>query len=67
MIRVGANRQMMLAKIDRMAIGDMPDFDPGMKKAVAGLARCTDAANKHMIMASDGDPAAPSGSTIKAL
>ncbi len=67
MVRVGPNRQMMLARIDRMAIGDMPDFDPSMKKAVAGLARCTDAANKHMIMASDGDPAAPSGGTMAAL
>jgi uncharacterized membrane protein len=67
MARVGQNRQMMLSKIDRMAIGDMPDFDPGMKKAAVGLASCKDAANKHMIMASDGDPAAPSPSTIKAL
>jgi hypothetical protein len=67
MVRVGPNRAMMLAQIDKMAIGDMPDFDPSMKKAVTGLARCTDAANKHMIMASDGDPAAPSASTIKAL
>jgi uncharacterized membrane protein/Mg-chelatase subunit ChlD len=67
MVRVGANRQMMLSRIDRMQIGDMPDFDPSMKKAVAGLARCTDAANKHMIIASDGDPAAPSNGTIAAL
>ncbi len=67
MSRVGPNKQMMLAKIDRMQVGDMPDFDPSMKKAVVGLAKCADAANKHMIMASDGDPAAPSGSTIKAL
>lgn len=67
MVRVGANRQMMLSRIDRMAIGDMPDFDPSMKKAVAGLARCTDAANKHMIIASDGDPSAPSPSTVAAL
>jgi uncharacterized membrane protein len=67
MVRVGANRQMMLSQIDRMAIGDMPDFDPSMKKAVVGLAKCADAANKHMIIASDGDPAAPSSSTIKAL
>lgn len=67
MARVGQNKQMMLSKIDRMAIGDMPDFDPGMKKAVVGLATCKDAANKHMIMASDGDPAAPSPGTIKAL
>ena len=61
------NRQMMLSKIDRMQIGDMPDFDPSMKKAVVGLAGCTDAANKHMILASDGDPGAPSQSTINAI
>jgi uncharacterized membrane protein/Mg-chelatase subunit ChlD len=67
MVRVGANKQMMLSKIDRMAIGDMPDFDPSMKKAVVGLATCKDAANKHMIIASDGDPTAPSPSTIAAL
>lgn len=67
MSRVGPNRAMMLSKIDRMAIGDMPDFDPSMKKAVVGLAGCADAANKHMIIASDGDPAAPSASTIRAL
>src|SRR3954468_14300777 len=68
MVRAGeGNRQMMLARIDRMQIGDMPDFDPSMKKAAVGLAKLPDAANKHMIMASDGDPTAPSGSTIKAL
>ena len=58
---------MMLAKIDKMNIGDMPDFDPSMKKAVVGLAGCADAANKHMILASDGDPGAPSQSTINAI
>lgn len=67
MLRVGPNRQMMLSMIDKMAIGDMPDFDPGMKKAAVGLAGCADAANKHMIMASDGDPTAPALSTINAL
>jgi uncharacterized membrane protein/Mg-chelatase subunit ChlD len=67
MVRVGENQQMMLRAIDRMQIGDMPDFDPGMKKAAAGFARCPDAAVKHMIMASDGDPGAPLPSTINAL
>ena len=67
MLRVGPNRQMMLSMIDKMAIGDMPDFDPGMKKATVGLAGCTDAAVKHMIMISDGDPASPPQSTINAL
>jgi uncharacterized membrane protein/Mg-chelatase subunit ChlD len=67
MLRVGPNRNMMLARIDQMNIGDMPDFDPGMKKAAAGLARCVDAANKHMIIISDGDPTPPSNATLNAL
>jgi uncharacterized membrane protein/Mg-chelatase subunit ChlD len=67
MLRVGENRPMMLARLDRMAVGDMPDFDPGMKKAAVGLAQCKDAANKHMIIASDGDPSPPTQATINAL
>lgn len=68
MLRVGeGNRQKMLSLIDKMAIGDMPDFDPNMQKAAVGLAGCTDAAVKHMIMISDGDPGAPKQSTINAL
>ncbi|HEX5471130.1 MAG TPA: VWA domain-containing protein [Lacipirellulaceae bacterium] len=67
MLQVGPNRQMMLSKIDKMAIGDMPNFDPGMKKAAVGFAGCTNVATKLMIMASDGDPGPPSQSTINAL
>jgi uncharacterized membrane protein len=67
MLRVGPNRQTMLAKIDRMTVGDMPDFDPGMIKAAVALAQCKDAANKHMIIISDGDPTPPSNSTLNML
>jgi uncharacterized membrane protein len=67
MVRVGPNRQLMLSRIDRMGIGDMPDFDPGMKKAAVALARLSDAANKHMIIISDGDPTPPTPATINAL
>jgi uncharacterized membrane protein len=67
MVRVGPNRQIMLARIDRMGIGDMPDFDPGMKKAAVALARLTEAANKHMIIISDGDPTPPTNATLNAL
>jgi uncharacterized membrane protein len=67
MVRVGPNRQLMLSSIDRMGVGDMPDFDPGMKKAAVALARITDAANKHMIIISDGDPTPPTPGTINAL
>ncbi|MEX0612383.1 MAG: glutamine amidotransferase, partial [Pirellulales bacterium] len=66
-VRVGPNRQVMLSRIDRMNIGDMPEFDPGMKKAAAALARINDAANKHMIIISDGDPQRPTQGTINAL
>ncbi len=67
MLRVGQNRQMMLSMIDKMSIGDMPDFDPNMQKAAVGLAGCDNTAVKHMIMISDGDPGAPKQSTINAL
>lgn len=67
MIRVGENRQMMLAQIDRMNVSDMPDFEPGMKKAAVALAKLQDATIKHMIIISDGDPSAPTASTVKAL
>jgi uncharacterized membrane protein len=67
LIRVGPNRSMMLARIDRLQIGDMPAFDGVMKMAATGFSRLPDAAVKHMIMISDGDPSAPTASTIKAL
>jgi uncharacterized membrane protein len=69
MLRVGPNRGMMLKKIDTMQIGDMPNFDPSMKKAVLGLngLPADQVSTKHMIMASDGDPGAPSASTINAI
>src|SRR4051794_25870733 len=67
MLRVGPNRGMMLAKIDKMQIGDMPNFEPSLAKAAAGLEGCTDAAVKHMILASDGDPGAPTLATINRL
>lgn len=67
MVSVGPNRQLMLSRISRMSIGDMPDFDPSMKKAAAAFAGLADAAIKHMIIISDGDPSPPSPGTISAL
>jgi uncharacterized membrane protein/Mg-chelatase subunit ChlD len=66
-VRVGENRRIMLSRIDRMTIGDMPAFDPSLKMAAAGLARLTDASVKHMIIISDGDPTPPTPGTIMAL
>ena len=67
MCPVGANRGRMLARIDRMTPGDMPDFGPGMVMAQRALARLGDAAVKHMIIISDGDATAPSAAVIQAL
>ncbi len=69
MIPVGPNRGSMKARVDRLVVGDMPDFDPGMKKAAAAFAGLTNPvpALKHMIIISDGDPTPPSGATIAAL
>jgi uncharacterized membrane protein len=54
---VGEDKSRLLAKIDRMTPGDMPDFDPFLQAAVDTL---TDPAHnlavKHTIIISDGDP-----------
>ncbi len=67
LVRVGPNRRVMLSRIDRMTIGDMPEFDPSMKKAAAAFAALPDAAIKHMIIISDGDPSPPTSGTLQAL
>jgi von Willebrand factor type A domain len=47
-----------------MGIGDMPDFEPTMRLALNAL-RTTDAAQKHVIVISDGDASAPSPAVIQ--
>ena len=66
LIEVGPNKRAMLAAIGRMTPGDMPQFDPAMRMAAAGLAR-TPASTKHCIIISDGDPSDPSPATIAAF
>ena len=63
LLEVGPNRKAMLAAIGRMTPGDMPQFDPAMRMAVASLAR-TPASVKHCIIISDGDPSDPSPGVI---
>lgn len=53
-----------LAKIDRMTPGDMPDFEPAMRKALSGFNRVK-ASMKMMIVISDGDPAPPSNTILQ--
>lgn len=66
LLEVGPNRKAMLAAIGRMTPGDMPQFDPAMRMAVAGLAR-TPASVKHCVIISDGDPSDPSPGVINSF
>ncbi len=60
-LAVNTNKSAVKAKIDRMQNGDMPDFGSSMEMAYKELAtgRGKDAAQKHVIILSDGDAAAP--------
>ena len=53
--------------IDRMTPGDMPAFDPLLQMAVHGLNGIKDAMTKHIVVISDGDPAAPSSPVMSQL
>jgi len=65
--QVAGQRKSMLARLDRMRPGDMPEFDPSMKMAAAAFARLPDETVRHMIIISDGDPSKPRPSTIAEL
>ncbi|MHB1034428.1 MAG: VWA domain-containing protein [Pirellulales bacterium] len=67
MAKVGGNRQRMLGLTDRMVPGDMLHFDPAMWMAQRGFLAVPNAAVKHMIIISDGDPTPPSAGVVKAL
>ncbi len=56
---VGDKRKLRSA-IQNMQMGDMPDFGGPMQEAYDALVN-SGAAQKHVIMISDGDPAMPSG------
>ncbi len=62
-VKVGNRRTMMLARLGRMQPGDMPEFEPGMRKMLASFQR-VNASVKLMIVISDGDPSPPTSSTL---
>ena len=67
LIRVGPNRKMMMGRVDKMSIGDMPAFDPALAMAATAFAGVKDAAVKHMIIISDGDPTPASTNVLRRL
>ena len=48
-----------------MRVGDMPSFVPSMQLALKGLLENTNAAQRHAIIISDGDPSPPSAALIQ--
>ena len=63
---LNANKPAVKARIDRMQIGDMPNFDSAMRLVYDGFQAgiANDAAQKHVIILSDGDAAAPSSTLL---
>ncbi len=61
-LSLNTNKAAVKAKIDRMGIGDMPSFATPMQMAYKTLVsgRGRDAAQKHVIILSDGDAQSPS-------
>ena len=64
---LNTNKAAIKAKIDRMQIGDMPDFGRTMQMAYDELmgGKGKDAAQKHVIIFSDGDAQPPSQSLLQ--
>jgi hypothetical protein len=54
---IAGNKASILAQIDKMSPGDMPDFDPALQMAHQALIDPKkEFATKHVILISDGDP-----------
>lgn len=60
------NKKELGRQIAGMNPGDMPSFQNVMDMAHAGL-KTSNANLKHMVVFSDGDPAAPSDATVRAI
>ncbi len=55
--QIAGNKAAILAQIDKMTPGDMPDFDPALQMAHKALIDPRkELATKHVIVISDGDP-----------
>lgn len=54
----------LVTQINGAEIGDMPDFTSTMEMGLKGLIK-SDAASRHMIIISDGDPPMPPPATIQ--
>jgi uncharacterized membrane protein len=60
------DKDKIIAKIEQMQMGDMPSLHDHLQEAYNALVKCS-AAQKHVIVISDGDPAAPSPQLLTEL
>ena len=56
----------LVTKVNGAQIGDMPEFTSTMKLGLTGLLK-SDAASRHMIIISDGDPPMPPPEILKGV
>ncbi|MDP6467756.1 MAG: M56 family metallopeptidase [Pirellulaceae bacterium] len=63
-VQLGDRRGELLARIDGLEAGDMPDFQPAFRMALDALRRLP-TASRSVLLLTDGDPAAPNQSTLK--
>ncbi|MHC5004631.1 MAG: VWA domain-containing protein [Planctomycetota bacterium] len=64
-MQLAGDKQAALAATKKMVVGDMPAFDPSMQLALQGLTtQAARAAQKHVIIISDGDPSPPTQGLI---
>ncbi len=66
-MQLATNKDQIIQQIRKMQNGDMPDFHSSMDLAYKGLINCKDAAQRHMIIISDGDATPPGSSILKNL
>jgi uncharacterized membrane protein/Mg-chelatase subunit ChlD len=66
-MQVASNKEAIITQIRKMQNSDMPDFDTPMTMAYQALMNCKDAAQRHMIIISDGDPSPPSFGLINKM
>jgi uncharacterized membrane protein len=60
------DRDRIIAKIEQMQMGDMPSLHDHLQVAYDALVKCS-AAQKHVIVISDGDPVPPSPQLLSQL
>jgi uncharacterized membrane protein/Mg-chelatase subunit ChlD len=67
-MKLARDKEGIKTAIDKMIMGDMPDFGASVQMALSALmTSASDAAQRHMIVISDGDPTPPSAAVVAQL